>query len=94
MLSSHTSITAARETVFSDLGGEVAILDLRSGEYYGLNSVGALVWQILQAPRTLAELCREVEAAFEVDTERCMRDMVVLVGELRDRGLVEFSEAP
>jgi hypothetical protein len=92
MLSSHTSIVAARETVFSDLGGEIAILSLRSGEYFGLNAVGAFIWQFLQSPRTLMEICRAVEGAFEVDAEKCTRDVVNLIGELREQGLVDLSE--
>lgn len=92
MLSSSTSIVAAKETVFSDLGGEVAILDLRTGQYFGLNAVGAFVWQLLQSPRTLQEICRAVEGSFEVEPERCAVDVMNLVGELHEAGLVDLGE--
>lgn len=90
MLSPDTSVVALRETVFSDLGEEVAILNMRSGEYFGLNAVGAYIWQLIQQPRTLAEICTAVEQTFDVSHARCAHDVQTLVGELRAQRLVEI----
>jgi hypothetical protein len=88
-VSVDSSIVAAREQVSSDLGGEVAILDLKSGTYYGLDAVGARIWSLLQEPRTVEEIRDVLVREYEVDDERCERDLVALLQRLADEGLVE-----
>lgn len=39
VISRNSVVVAARDQVSSDLGGEVAILDLKGGVYYGLQRV-------------------------------------------------------
>jgi hypothetical protein len=92
MLSRHSSIVAVKQTVYSDLGDEVAILNLRSGEYFGLNPVGAFVWVLIQEPKTIGEICDAVVREFDVTAERCQQDIAVLVGELRAQNLVDVTE--
>jgi hypothetical protein len=49
--SRHSIVVATKDQVSSDLGGEVAILDLKAGVYYGLDTVGARIWNLIQEPR-------------------------------------------
>lgn len=39
------------------VGDETVILDLASGSYFGLDPVGARVWQLLADGRNLAQAC-------------------------------------
>jgi hypothetical protein len=91
-VSVDSSIVAAREQVSSDLGGEVAILDLKSGTYYGLDAVGARIWSLLQEPRTVEEIRDVLVREYEVDDERCERDLVALLQRLADEGLIEVRD--
>ena len=38
------------------LAEESVILQLEEGMYYGLNSVGARIWELVQEPRTVREI--------------------------------------
>jgi Coenzyme PQQ synthesis protein D (PqqD) len=91
-VSVDSSIVAAREQVSSDLGGEVAILDLKSGTYYSLDAVGARLWSLLQEPRTVEEIRDVLVREYEVDDERCERDLVALLQRLADEGLIEVRD--
>ena len=48
-------VVAARQQISCDLADEVAILNLESGVYYGIDAVGALIWNLVQQPRTRSE---------------------------------------
>lgn len=88
-------VVAAEGQVSNDLGGEVAILDLKAGMYYGLDSVGARVWDLIQEPRTVKEIRDTLTSEYEVDPYRCERDLITLLQKLVDEGLAEVSdEAP
>ena len=85
---------AARDQVSTDLGGEVAILDLKGATYYGLDAVGARIWGLLQEPKTVAEIRDVLLSEYEVEPDRCERDLIALLRRLADEGLVEAGDDP
>jgi hypothetical protein len=84
-----TRVAAARDQVSVEVEGEAVILSLADGVYYGLDPVGARVWQLMEQPRTVAELRDAVVAEWEVDASTAERDLLDLLAELAARGLVE-----
>ncbi|HEX8906535.1 MAG TPA: PqqD family peptide modification chaperone [Longimicrobiaceae bacterium] len=88
-----TTVVAAPSQVSTRVSDEAVILNLRDGVYYGLESVGARVWEALGEPRPVREIRDALVAEFDVEAERCERDLVELLAELHDRGLVEVRDA-
>lgn len=84
-------VTAATEQVSCELSGEAAILDLRSGVYYGLNETGAFIWNRIKEPASVRAIRDAMAAEFEVDVVQCERDLQRILRELVDRGLVEVK---
>jgi Coenzyme PQQ synthesis protein D (PqqD) len=94
-VSERSTVVAAKGQVSSDLGGEVAILDLDAGMYYGLEEVGARIWELVQEPRLVEEIQATILKEYEVDPARGRHDVLALLQELVDKGLVEVrDEAP
>lgn len=89
----ETTIQAAPNQISCDLGGEAAILNLDTGTYYGLDPVGAAIWNLLREPRTLATVRDAVLAEFDVEPDRCERDLFALVEQLAATGLIQVSDA-
>jgi|SRR5215216_695016 len=85
----YSIVVAEKDYVSSDLGGEVAILSLKGGVYYGLDAVGARIWDLIQKPRSVNEIWRILLEEYDVDPERCKRDLLTLLQELSTEGLVE-----
>src|SRR5437879_4460879 len=75
--------------VWCDLGDEVAILHLGSGLYYGLNSVGARVWALLQEPRSVQDLAAAIQREYEVNQLRCETDLASFLSALAAAALIE-----
>ncbi len=74
------------------LGGEAVVLQLDSGVYFGLDEVGALVWERVRRPGglpTVTDLRDLVLAAFEVDAPTCQEDLLELLVSMQRAGLVE-----
>lgn len=82
--------------LYRELGGETVLLDVDRGLYYGLDDVGTSIWRALRTssgePRPLEAVHAEVLGQYEVEAERLWVDLLGLVGELEERGLVEISE--
>lgn len=88
-------VVASKRQVSSDLGGEAAILDLEGGVYYGLDEVGARIWEMIQEPRPASEVRDALLEEYDVEPERCERDLLALLERLAEGRLIEVvGEAP
>jgi coenzyme PQQ synthesis protein D (PqqD) len=94
MLSDQATVAVTADQVACDLDGEVAILHVKSGVYYGLDRTGAWIWSFIQVPRTVAEIRASLVARYDVEPERAARDLDRLLGNLAREGLVEIRVAP
>jgi hypothetical protein len=72
-----------------EMDGELVMMGLEQGEYYGLREVAASIWQHLAAPRTTEELCALVAEEYDVTAAACRDDVAAFLGELVDKALVD-----
>jgi hypothetical protein len=88
-IAADTVVVAAADQVSAGLDDEAVVLNLRSGSYHGLNEVGARVWQLLAEPRSVSSVADAIVSEYDVDRTRCQADILVLLEELLDQGLIE-----
>ena len=91
-LAIESRVVASKDQVSSDLGGEAAILNLKNSVYYGLDPVGARVWQLIQEPVTFGQIRDVLRAEYDVEPARLEADIRDLLQELAEQGLVEISQ--
>lgn len=91
-LSLDCIVVAVKEQVSCALGEEAAILHMKNSVYYGLNPVGARVWNLLRQPRSVRELCDIIVDEYDVERGRCERDIFGLLEQMKNEGLLELSE--
>lgn len=88
---SLTPLTQVRQhpdLIAAEADGEVLMMDVESGNYFGLNAVASFVWHQLEAPRTVADVCAVIQSEFEVDEEQCMTDLLAHLQAMIADGLV------
>jgi Coenzyme PQQ synthesis protein D (PqqD) len=90
-LSGQATVVVSKDQVSCDLAGEAAILNLKNGVYYGLDPVGARIWNLVQEPKTFAELRDTLLAEYEVEAPRLESDLRDLLDKLAEQGLIEVS---
>jgi coenzyme PQQ synthesis protein D (PqqD) len=90
-ISKTSTITAAPGQVSSTVEGEAVILNMETGVYYGLNPVGAWVWDAVQTPRTVSSLIDGLIAEFEVEADQAQQDLTALLEDLAAASLVEVK---
>jgi hypothetical protein len=88
----HSVVVAAADQVSADLDGEAAILNLSNGVYYGLNPVGARVWELVQEPVAVGALCDRLMEEFDVERRRCEEEVLALLAELAGARLIEVRD--
>jgi hypothetical protein len=91
---SSSIIAPGQDIVSCDLDGDAVLLDLGSSRYFKLNRVGAHVWNHIGSGATVSDLRRSVMESFDVDPDRCVRDVDNLLTALRASGLVKIDDVP
>jgi len=89
VISDAAMVVAAKDQFSCPLGDDTVILDLKAGLYFSLDNVGAMVWRLIQQPKTVKDVRRAILDEFEVSEEVCGRDLQALLNDLAERGLIE-----
>ena len=87
-------IVAIADQASVDLDDEVAILNLKTGVYFGLNEVGAWIWRFIQQPHSVAEVRAALLDEFDVTPEQSQADLQALLLELAQHQLIDIQPAP
>ena len=93
MITGSSIVVAAHHHLSTELDGEAVVLDTRSGTYYTLGDVGAYIWRLLAEARSVDAVVEAVVARYDVTPDECRRDVLELMQELRQTGLIEVKDA-
>ncbi len=66
---------------------EIVILNLQTNNYVALDEVGRRIWDLLESPWRVADLCRQLSQEFEASPEQIMADVLPFLGELTGENL-------
>jgi len=91
MISCDSVVVASIDQISADLADEAAILNLKSGTYYGLDPVGARIWRLIRDPHTVADIHSMIVAEYDVDVDQCASDVLKFVHQLAAEGLVDVT---
>ncbi len=91
-LSFTSIVVASPKQVSCPLGDESAILSLKNSVYYGMNAVGTRVWALLKEPTSVGDVRDAIVEEYDVDAERCGADVLALLEQMKDEGLIEVRE--
>lgn len=90
MISAETILVRHSEPVTGLVDGEIVMMSISAGAYFGLNGVGSEIWNMLQEPMQVSAICDRLLARYEVDRETVMREVIRFAGEMLDRGLLRL----
>jgi hypothetical protein len=70
------------------LQDELVMMDLDKGKYFALNPITTRIWDLLEKPLALDELCRLLMDEYEVEEEQCRADVAEVLAEMVKLGIV------
>lgn len=89
-----TILNCNDDILYASVGSEEAVMmSVTAGRYYGLNAVASRLWELLESPKTIAQLCAQICEEFEVDAQTCEAEVLKFVQDLIDNGVVHEAAA-
>ncbi len=90
-LSLSTRLQIPEGIVHRDLEGELVLLNLNTGVYFGLDPVGTRIWHLLQNRLSLQQVLNTLLLEYEVTEAQCRQDLLNLIAQLLGTGLVRVN---
>jgi hypothetical protein len=81
----------AADVMAREVGDEVVILNLATGTYFGLDPVGARVWQLIGEKKNLFEIREVLLSEYEVQAADLETDLTTLLDALLHEGLIRME---
>ena len=92
-ITADSIVVAARHQVSCQLDDEAALLNLETGVYYGLDPMGAYLWQWLREPVSVRALQDRLLVDYNVDAAVVEADLRVFLTDMLSAGLIELLPA-
>lgn len=70
---------------------EIVILNIAKNNYVGLDEIGLRIWELLEKPIRVDELCSQLSREFDATPEQIIADVIPFLAELEREGLVRYS---
>ena len=84
----------ADDLSWSDVHGELVIIDAKTGDYHVMNEVGRVIWLAIVENCTTDQVINKIQSEFSVNKEDAEKDMIFFVNDLFKRNLLKAECKP
>ena len=76
------------EMVSGNMDGEIVMLSLQRGEYFGLDKVGSRIWELIEHSTAVGNIKHTLLEEYEVDESTCEKDLIEFLEDLENKSLI------
>ena len=87
--SPQQSYQISEDVIYQAVEDELVLLNLKSQQYYGLDSMGSRMWHLLVEHRNPEAVADQICEEFDVDKATVLRDLQSMVLDFQAAGLVK-----
>jgi Coenzyme PQQ synthesis protein D (PqqD) len=87
----NSAFVVAPEVRARVVGDETVMIDLVSGTYFGLDSIGARIWQLIEQGKSLSQVCDALVEEYNVSRDVMEQDILALARDLVDKKLITIA---
>ena len=84
-----TKFRLSPQALARKIGDDIVILDLAGGSYFGLDLVGARIWELMGEGKSISQICDTLIEEYDVSRDALERDAVALANDLIANNLAE-----
>ena len=92
MLTTESTVVASEDQITANLGGDSVVMHPGTEMYFTLDAVGARIWELLQTVTSVGAIRDAIVAEYDVEIDRCERDLLALLTDLQSHGLLRETD--
>ncbi|SCW45233.1 PqqD family protein [Ancylobacter rudongensis] len=90
-LSPSSEVVRRPHPLEAAIGDTQVLLDVEQGLYFGLNAVAISIWQRLDQPIRVSDLCGSLKAEYEGEEARIEAEVFAFLAQLEAQNLIDVS---
>lgn len=91
MITMQSTVVASPGLTAANLGDEAVLLDSNSGRYYGLNELGARIFELIRTPTRVDEVKGKLLEEYRVEESKLEADLTAFLQGMEQRNLIEVQ---
>ncbi|MBF0545104.1 MAG: PqqD family protein [Candidatus Riflebacteria bacterium] len=85
-----TRIQRVADLRTTPVDNEIVIMNMAKNNYVALDDIGRRIWELLENPCRIDEMCHQLSREFEVTPEQAAADVFPFLEELKSEGLIRI----
>jgi hypothetical protein len=86
-----TLVSRSPTVLTAEVDGEIVMMSIEQGRYYGLDDIGSDIWGRIEPPCSFAELVDRLVADYDADRATIAADVQVMLGRMAVQDVVRLS---
>jgi hypothetical protein len=86
-----TIISRSPSVLTAEIEGEVVMMSVQQGRYFGLDHIGSDIWKRLDSPCTFADLIDRLVADYDADRGSIAADVRALLERMVEQDIVRLA---
>lgn len=86
-----TRVVRIEGAMSAPVDNEIVILNMKGNNYISLDPIGRRIWELIESPVVVEDLCGRLEQEFAGTREQIVADVVPFLEELEREGLVRVA---
>ncbi|MCY7296708.1 lasso peptide biosynthesis PqqD family chaperone [Alteromonas sp. a30] len=85
-------IQQTENAVSCEIEDQTVLLNIEAGKYHGFNEVASRIWQIIEAPMKISQICDQLMQEFDISEAQCKSEVLGFLKQLNDAGLITIND--
>ncbi|MFV9656116.1 PqqD family peptide modification chaperone [Pseudomonas sp. NY15366] len=90
-LTPSSLLIRSSDLIATEMDGDIVMMHISSGQYFGISGVGPRIWALLERPITLDALIATIVNEYIVDEQTCRNDIQAFMQNLLDQGAARIT---
>ncbi len=87
-INADSTIRRAGELMTAEMDDELVMMSVHTNAYYGLDDIGREIWESLESPVKIDELCGALAKKYKISKSKCEQDVIPFLTELADENII------
>lgn len=84
-------LVRSSDIIASEVDGELVLISIQDGKYFGLDPVGSEIWRLLEEPHSTTALIETLKGQFDGDAAEIEADALTFIEELASHALLRAA---
>jgi len=85
----ETKLAHSDDIHISPIDNEILMANFSNDKYYSLNPVSSQIWELLEQPTELCEVCQSLLKQFEIDSDTCQVEVISFAQSMVDAQILK-----